>query len=49
VYLRDVYLYVSGILKLKALVPRVGVYFPRMGRDEVLMLKCWDSGGRDFA
>jgi hypothetical protein len=49
VYLRDVYLYVSGILKLKALVPRVGVYFPRMGRDEELMLKCWDSGGRDFA
>eukprot|EP01047_Picozoa_sp_COSAG01_P060516 COSAG01_NODE_7427_length_3213_cov_10.489724_1_plen_62_part_10 len=20
-----------------------------MGRDEVLLLKCWDSGGRDFA
>ena len=25
------------------------LYFPKMVKDEVVLLKCWDSGGEDFA
>lgn len=25
------------------------LYFPKMVRDEAMLLKCWDSGGQDFA
>ena len=25
------------------------IYFPKMTKDEILLIKCWDSGGEDFA